>query len=313
MLHFIVFSQSRAASFSLRRIFSTLRFYHQILPCVFIIISILSTNLTPSLICRDILSLTPSHPFPLHSFPSRYVFYVHFAFPVTFSVCLHERRGHFYPPPSFPLQINPPATRGLFVHLEANVPSHGIIHDLVNINKCIFPLSSSHPFSLLPSLSLSFSLSLSLSLFLFRSERSITLPSPARRRACTHACVHARMLLTRTASTHARTHARCTRGKWVTLLMVDRPAGRPVDAGCWHLRVYLLPAMTATGMARWRVDQGGIDRYRKVCVAHSLPGGIDIARCSRVDGIFEVAIQQAWYAHECVVEISNIAIVSTGE
>lgn len=54
--------------------------------------------------------------------------------------------------------------------------------------------------------------------------------------------------LTRATSTHARTH-KCTRGKWVTLSMADRPV---VDAGCWHLRVYLLSGATA----RWKGGQG---------------------------------------------------------
>lgn len=60
---------------------------------------------TPSLIYTNVLSLVPFHLAlfsPLRAFFSpRYVFYIHFAFPVAFSVCLHERvAAIFIPPPS---------------------------------------------------------------------------------------------------------------------------------------------------------------------------------------------------------------------
>lgn len=194
-----------------------------------------------------------AHPLLSHShlallFPTpRYVFYIHFAFPVAFSICLHERVAAIFIPP---LEINPPATRALFVHLEANVYSRGIIHDPVNINKCIFSLSTTPIFS-------SFSHlppappPLSLSLTLFRLRQSITLPSPARRRACTHACVHARMYLREwLVRTHAYTcaHARmCARThmRKVSNLADGRPTG-----GCWMLTPPSLSSLRNDG------DQG---------------------------------------------------------
>lgn len=84
---------------------------------------------------RRSISRTPSHSFlALLSPAPRRVFYIYILHS-QFSICLHERVAAIFIPP---LEINPPATRALFVHLEANVRSRGIIHDPVNINKCIF-------------------------------------------------------------------------------------------------------------------------------------------------------------------------------
>lgn len=111
-----------------------------------------------------------------------------------------------------------------------------------------------------PSLPLYFHLFLSLPLSLFRLRQSITLPSPARRRACTHACVHARMLLTRMASTHARmyarSHARTMHTRKVSNLADGRPASRPTG-GCWMLTPPSLSSLRSGG------DVGGSGQVRE--------------------------------------------------
>ncbi|KAL0099434.1 hypothetical protein PUN28_020160 [Cardiocondyla obscurior] len=97
-----------------------------------------------------------------------------------------------------------PATRALFVHLEANVHSHGIIHDPVNINKCIS--------SLYPGISIFLSLSLS-------PARGNPLLFPLRRgdaRALMHAFTRACYSRERLVRTHARVHAHARTRIWHT-------------------------------------------------------------------------------------------------
>lgn len=179
----IVFAQSHVFTFSLLYIRYTLmflspcpsvRFYIIRHPCLqtYSIINMYRRCIVhPSTLAVPLL--LPLHPRYLPLPSPRYVFSTHFAFPVASPVCLRTRRGHFYPAPSPSLRINPPAA--LFVHLEANVRSHGIIRDLVNINKCISSLSI--PTS--PSLSLSLSLSLA----------AIHYSSLSGTETCVHSCV----------------------------------------------------------------------------------------------------------------------------